>query len=118
MNPQREYYKDTDADFHALRRDGQQHGCEAIGQWQCGACESKHTARLGPPMYQLKTASERVGLARHLAMKGMRVADISEVMGHSPETIGRWLARDGAHSEKLHEHLFKGRYPPWKCKTS
>jgi IS1 family transposase len=59
-------------------------------------------------MYRLKTASERVGLATHLAMKGMSVADISEVTGHSPETIRRWLERDGAHSEKLHEQLFKG----------
>jgi hypothetical protein len=59
-------------------------------------------------MYRLKTASERVALATHLAMKGMSVADISEVTGHSPETIRRWLERAGAHSEKLHEHLFKG----------
>jgi hypothetical protein len=41
-------------------------------------------------------------------MKGMSVADISEVMGHNPETVTRWLERDAAHSEKLHERLFKG----------
>jgi transposase-like protein/IS1 family transposase len=103
-----EYYKDTDATYHALRRDGQRNKCEATDQWECGACGSKHTARLGTPLYGLKTSSERVALATHLAMKGMSVADISEVMGHSPETIRRWLARDGAHSEKLHERLFKG----------
>ncbi len=108
MNRGCEYYKDTDPDFHALRRDGQRNQSEATDQWECGACEKKHTARLGTPMYQLKTASERVGLATHLAMKGMSVADISEVMGHSPDTIGRWLERDGAHSEKLHEQFFKG----------
>ena len=95
MNPGCEYYKDTDADFHALRWDGQRNRCEATAQWECGACGSKHTARLGTPMYRLKTASERVALATHLAMKGMSVADISEVMGHSPETITRWLERDG-----------------------
>lgn len=108
MNRGCEYYRDTDADFHALRRDGQRNQSEATDQWECGACGKKHTARLGTPMYQLKTASERVALATHLAMKGMSVADISEVMGHSPETIRRWLERDGAHSEKLHERLFKG----------
>jgi hypothetical protein len=89
MNPRWEYYKDTDADFHARRRDGQRHRCVAIAQWECGACERKHTAGLGTSMYRLKTASERVGLATHLAMKGMSVADISEVTGHSPETIRR-----------------------------
>jgi IS1 family transposase len=40
-------------------------------------------------------------------MKGMSLADISEVMGHSPTTIARWLERDGEHSERLHEQLFK-----------
>jgi IS1 family transposase len=108
MNPQCEYYKDTDPAFHALRWDGQRNVCEATDQWECGACGSKHTARLGTPMYRLKTASERVALVTHLAMKGMNIADISEVLGHSPTTITRWLARDGQHSEHLHGHLFKG----------
>jgi IS1 family transposase len=58
-------------------------------------------------MYRLKTASERVALATHLAMKGMSVADISEVLGHSEETVTRWLERSGRHSERLHERLFK-----------
>jgi IS1 family transposase len=101
------YYKITDGHMHALRWDGQRNACEATDQWECGACGSKHTARLGTPMYQLKTASERVTMATHLAMKGVSVATISEVMGHSPETIRRWLERDGAHSEQLHEQLFK-----------
>jgi len=46
-------------------------------------------------------------LATHLAMKGMSIADISEVMGHSPETVTRWLERSGVHSAKLHEREFK-----------
>lgn len=108
MNPACEYYKVTDATIHALRWDGERNGCEATDQWECGACGSKHTARLGTPMYRLKTSSERVGLATHLAMKGMSVADISEVMGHSPTTITRWVERDGQHSERLHEQRFKG----------
>jgi IS1 family transposase len=107
MNPMCEYYKDTDPDVHALRWDGQRNACEATDQWECGACGKKHTARLGTPLYQLKTSKERVRMATHLAMKGMSIADISEVMGHSPSTIARWLERDGAHSERLHEQLFK-----------
>jgi hypothetical protein len=67
MNRGCEYYRDTDADFHALRRDGQRQPSEATDQWECGACGKKHTARLGTPMYQLKTAGERVDLATHLA---------------------------------------------------
>jgi IS1 family transposase len=107
MEPQCEYYKDTDPDYHALRWDGQRNTCEATDQWECAACGKKHTARLGTPLYRLKTSRERVALATHLAMKGMSIADISEVMGHSPTTIARWLERDGQHSERLHEQLFK-----------
>ncbi len=105
MEPRCEYYKDTDPDFHALRWDGQRNQ-DATDQWECGACGSKHTARLGTPLYRLKTARERVTLATHLAMKGMSIADTSEVLGHSPTTITRWLERDGAHSEKLHAAYF------------
>ena len=107
MNGRCRVYKDTDPDFHALRWDGQRNACEATDQWECGACEKKHTARLGTPMYRLKTSKEQVRMATHLAMKGMSITAISEVMGHSPSTIARWLERDGEHSEKLHEQLFK-----------
>src|SRR5262245_42838463 len=63
--------------------------------------------RLGTPMYWLKTASARVALATHLAMKGMSVADIGEVLGHREATVTRWLERSGRHSERLHDSLFK-----------
>jgi hypothetical protein len=107
MNGPCRFYKDTDPDYHALRWDGQRNACEATDQWECGACGKKHTARLSTPLYRLKTSKERVTLATHLAMKGLSIADISEVMGHSPTTIARWLERDGQHSERLHEQLFK-----------
>jgi transposase-like protein/IS1 family transposase len=107
MEPSCEYYKDTDGTHHALRWDGTRNKSEATPSVECGACGSKHTMRLGTPMYRLKTTSERVALATHLAMKGMSVADISEVLGHSEETVTRWLARSGQHSEGLHERLLR-----------
>jgi transposase-like protein len=107
MEPSCEYYKDTDGTHHALRWDGRRNRSEATPSLKCGACGRKHTLRLGTPMYRLKTASERVALATHLVMKGMSVADISEVLGHSEETVTRWLERSGRHSEVLHERLFK-----------
>jgi IS1 family transposase len=102
VNPRCEYYQDTDPDHHARQWDGQRNGCEATDQWECGACGSKHT-----PLYRLKTSSERAGLATHLAIKGMSMADVSEVMGHRSSTITQWLERDGQHSEQRHEQLFK-----------
>jgi IS1 family transposase len=107
MNPWCEYYKVTDARLHALRWDGQRNACEGTDQWECGACGSKHTARLGTPMYRLKTASDEVKVAVHLAMKGMNMADISEVLEHSESTITRWLERSGVHSGRLHDQWFR-----------
>jgi IS1 family transposase len=107
MNPSCRYYKITDAHIHALRWDGQRNQCEATDQWECGACGSKHTARLGTPMYGLKTSSERVAMAMHLSAKGLDDAAISEVMGHSQKTIARWLVRSGRHSERLHKATLK-----------
>jgi hypothetical protein len=105
MDRQCEYYKDTDGTHPALRWDGTRNKCEATPGVECGACGSKHTVRLGTPMHQLKTASDRVTMAAHLAMKGMSIADISEVMGHSAETVTRWLERSGIHSEKLRTRI-------------
>jgi IS1 family transposase/transposase-like protein len=107
MNPRCVYYKETDAMYHALRWDGKRNACEETDQWECGACGSKHTAWLGTPLYGLKTASERVKLATHLAMVGMSIAAISEVMGHSEETVRQWLVRGGVHSERLHERILR-----------
>jgi hypothetical protein len=102
-----EYYKVTDATIHALRWDGQRTASEATDQWECGTCGSKHTARLGTPLYRLKTTSAQVKLAVHLAMKGMNIADISEILGHSEQTITRWLERAGLHSHRLHDRRFR-----------
>ncbi len=55
-----------------------------------------------------KTSSERVKVATHVAMKGMSIADISEVLGHSATTVTRWLDRGGVHSAELHARDFVG----------
>jgi IS1 family transposase len=46
-------------------------------------------------------------MATHMAMLGMSIEAISEVLGHSPETVTRWLERSGLHSDKLHEREFR-----------
>jgi IS1 family transposase/transposase-like protein len=107
MNLPCEYYGETDARIHALRSNGKRGACEDIQQWECGACGSTHTARLGTPMYQLKTSSEAVALALHLIAKGVSVADVSEVLGYRESTLRGWVERAGKHSERLHRHAFK-----------
>lgn len=72
-----------------------------------GVFEQAHRA-VGTPLYGLKTSSERVKLATHLAMKGNNIADISEVLGHSETMVARWLDRSGVQSERLHERDFVG----------
>ncbi|MEL6269327.1 MAG: hypothetical protein AAFV33_16250 [Chloroflexota bacterium] len=108
VNEACDYYQITAETIHALRRDGTRNQCEAVTQWECGACGKKHTAWLGTPQYRLKTCSHKVTLAIHLSMKGMNQADISEVLEHSEKTIQRWLDRGGRHSERLHEEKLTG----------
>ncbi len=59
MEPTCVYYKDTDADYHALRWDGTRNTCEKTDQWECAACGSKHTARLGTPAMALGVTGHR-----------------------------------------------------------
>ena len=56
-------------------------------QWERVACGSKHTARMGTPLYRLKTGSERVKLAPHLAMVGLSIAAIVCVQGVEKEYL-------------------------------
>jgi transposase-like protein len=107
MNVACAYYAITDAQIHALRRDGQRNACEKAAQWECGCCLSKHSAWLGTPQYRLKTPSHEVSRALHLSMKGMALADISEVLGYAEPTVQRWLDRGGEHSQRLHHQRFK-----------
>lgn len=102
MNIACEYYRVTDEQIHALRRDGTRNKSEGVAQWECGGCGSKHTAWLGTVQYGLKTCSQEVVRALHLGMKGMSITDISEVLGYSEATIQRWMDRGGRHSERLH----------------
>ena len=101
------FYKITDQQMHALRRDGMRNQCEAAAQWECGYCGSNHTAWLGTAQYRLKTPSQKVSLALHMHMKGVAAADISEVLEIPASTIQHWLDRGGQHSERLHAKLFK-----------
>jgi transposase-like protein len=94
MEPTCVYYKDTDADYHALRWDGTRNTCEKTDQWECAACGSKHTAGWGRRC-TVENGERRVKLATHMAMIGVSMAGISEVMGHSEETVRRWLVRSG-----------------------
>lgn len=107
MDPTCPYYKITSADVHALRWDGVSNAREGTDSWECGYCGSKHTERLGTPLYRLKTDSDRVALAIHMSMKGMSSADIGEILKHSDQTIRRWIERSGRHSERLHNKMFR-----------
>lgn len=101
------YYQITDPSIHALRRDGTRNQCEDTPQWECGFCGSKRTAWFGTPQYGLKTHSSKVSLVLHLHMKGLAIADISEILEIPKSSIQRWLDQAGKHSERLHESLFK-----------
>ncbi len=96
------YYRITDAQVHALVGDGTHGQRERVQTFRCQACGRTFTARRDTPLYRLKTASQQVALVLTALAEGLSIAAASRVFGHTEETITRWVARAGEHSENLH----------------
>jgi IS1 family transposase len=101
------YYRITDAQVHALVGDGTHGRCERIQTLRCQACGATFSSRRDTPLYQLKTASQRVGEVLTALAEGLDVAAAVRVFGHRHATIMTWLTRAGQHSATLHDRVFR-----------
>jgi IS1 family transposase len=106
------YYRITDAQVHALVGDGTHGTHERIQTFRCQACRTTFSARRDTPLYQLRTASQRVGEVLTALAEGLDVAAAVRVFGHSEGTLTRWLTRAGVHSHTLHTHWFHNVHVP------
>ncbi len=93
--------------LHALIGYGSHGKCERIPDFYCQACGKKVTSRWETPMYRLKTASRRVAEVLTALAEGVDLSAAVRVFGHGEGTMRCWLARAGAHGERLHERLFR-----------
>jgi IS1 family transposase len=106
------YYRIADAQIHALVGDGTHGRCERIQTLRCQACGATFSTRRDTPLYQLKTASLRVGEVLTALAEGLDVAAAVRVFGHSHATITTWLTRAGTHSTALHDRVFQNLFLP------
>ena len=106
-NPACRYHGITDAAVHALVGRGH-HGPERIQDFRCQACGTKVSARRDTALYRLKTPTAQVSQVLTALAEGLDLAAAGRVFGHSQHTVARWLARGGAHAERLHARHFRG----------
>src|SRR6266540_5939836 len=106
------YYRNTDAQIHALSGDGMDGRHERIQTFRCQACGTTFSARRDTPLYCLKTSSQRVGEVLTALAEGLCVSAAVRVFGHRHTTITTWLTRAGEHSAMLHDHFVRNLHLP------
>ena len=111
-NPQCQYFRNTDAQFHALVGDGKHGRAEQIQTFRCQACRTTFTCRRNTPLYRLKTPSQQVAMVLSALAEGLDPSAASRVFGSCQATITRWLTRAGKHAELFHEHSFRNLHLP------
>src|SRR5262249_31291190 len=105
-NPQCTYYRNTEAQVHALVGDGKHGQAEPIQTFRCQACRTTFSARRDTPLYRLKTPSQQVAVVLSALAEGLDPSAIERVFGFRQATIMRWLTRAGEHAQTLHKRTF------------
>ncbi len=95
----------TDAEIHALVSNGKR-GKQRIRYWKCQACGSCRTSRYGTPLYWLKTPLIHITMVMTALAEGVDLSACVRIFGHHHQTISRWFARCGLHSQRLHKQAF------------
>jgi uncharacterized protein YjcR len=65
-------------------------------------CDRTNTA-----FYDLRTNDEKVQQALKMAMRGMSVIGIAEILEVKPSTVRFWISRAATHSKKVNEVILK-----------
>jgi len=69
----------------------------------CHTCGSTFCDRTNTPFYDLRTEEEKVKMALKMAMRGMSILGIAEILEVKPSTASTWVSRAGMHCEKVNE---------------
>ena len=57
--------------------------------------------------YDSRTNEEKIKLALKMAMRGMSVLGIAEIVESKPSTVSTWISKAAKHSEKVNEVVLK-----------
>ena len=69
----------------------------------CHSCKTTFCDRTNTPFYDLRTDEDKVKMALKMAMRGMSVLGIAEILEIKPSTASAWISRAGMHCEKVDE---------------
>jgi IS1 family transposase len=105
-NPKCYYYLSDDETIHALVGYGSHGLYEAIPDLRCQFCVKKFSVRRNTVLYRLKTLSSTVGNVLLALAVGVDISTVEEMFGVREMTVRTWLARGGAHGQKLHQRFF------------
>jgi transposase-like protein len=73
----------------------------------CHTCSTRFCDRTNTAFYDLRTRDEKVKQALKMAMRGMSVTGIAEILETKPYTISVWISKAAKHSEKVNEVVLK-----------
>lgn len=59
----------------------------------CSACGKSFSANQGSTYHRLRASREKINYACHMSAEGVNISAISRILGHSWNTINRWLER-------------------------
>lgn len=76
-------------------------------RFRCGSCGTTFQRTTGTVYARLRASQEDFDRAIALATEGMSQAGIARVLGRSPSTISRWIARAAEHAIKFTEERVK-----------
>jgi transposase-like protein len=74
-----------------------------IRKYICHTCGTRFCDRTNTAFYDLRTNDEKVQQALKMAMRGMSVIGIAEILEVKPSTVRFWISRAANHSKKVNE---------------
>jgi transposase-like protein len=78
-----------------------------IRKYVCHTCGTRFCDRTNTAFYDLRTRDEKVKQALKMAMRGMRVMGIAEILETKPSTVSTWISKAAKHSETVNEVILK-----------
>jgi hypothetical protein len=71
----------------------------------CQACDCSHSVRFSTPLYRPHTSSTEVSRVLTAGARGLTLADLQDIFGHSDFTLRTWRTRVADHARRLHAHF-------------
>ena len=69
-----------------------------VRKYVCHTCGTRFCDRTNTAFYDSRTNEEKIKLALKMAMRGMSVLGIAEIVESKPSTVSTWISKAAKHS--------------------